>query len=331
MMMQSIGDLARGLVLERQTARLKADINRLTGELGSGRVADPARRLADTGPLAALGAAIARAEAHRAALGEIGRRAEIVQSVIGGLDTLAAPVRSAALALGPEPSPGKVALAADLARGRFADATALLNSRDGLRVVLAGAEGAGNALAPPAEILDALRTAIGPLVPMTAPAIVEAVRDWFDAPTGFAAAAWRGSATAAGPVAAAPGEAIGLDVNALDPAFRQTLEGLALAVLAGEAPDKGAALLGAAAARLGTAAETRALLAGRIGQTEARIEAAMLRHGAEASALSMRRNTMTEADPFATASALSALQDRIETVYAVTARLSRLSLADFLR
>lgn len=331
MMMQSIGDVARGLVLERQTTRLKTDIDRLAGELGSGRVADPARRLGDTGPLAAIGAAIARAEAHRAALSDLGRRAEVMQAVIGSLGAVAAPVREAALAMGPAPSQDQIALAAADARGRFADAVALLNTRDGLRGVMAGAAGAVDALASPATILDGLRAAIGPLDAMTAPQVAAAVSDWFASPAGFETSAWQGSKAVAGPVAALPGEAIGLDVTALDPAFRQTLEGLALAALAGEVAEGGATLLGAAAATLGSAAEARALLSGRVGQAEARIDTAMIRHGAEANALAMRRNTLTEADPYATASALTALQDRLEMVYALTARLSRLSLADYMR
>jgi flagellar hook-associated protein 3 FlgL len=332
MMMQSIGDLARGLVLERQTARIKSDVSRLAQELASGRVADTARHVGgNTAPVALIGAAIARAEAHRTALADLGRRAEVVQIVIASLDATAAPVRATALALGPAPTAGQIVLAATEASGRFADAVSLLNTRDAARGVLAGAAAGVDALATPSAILDGLRTSLGPLDGMTGSDIASAVRTWFAAPSGFAATAWQGDATASGPVAAMPGERIALEVTALDPAFRDTLAGLAIAVLAGDAPDRGAALLGEAAATLGAAADGRAMLAGRIGQTQARIDAAMVRHATEADALAIRRNTMTEADPYATGSALSTLQDRLEAVYAITARLSRLSLADFMR
>ena len=332
MMMQSIGDLARGFVLERQTTRLKSDIGRMTQALGSGRVVDAARHLGgNTAPLAAIDAAIARAEAHKGALADLGRRAGTMQTVLAALDRATAPVRATAVALGPDPSPGQIALAATEALGRFEDAVALVNTRDASRSIFAGAATDSDALAAPAVILGQLRAAIGPIDSMPGDAVAEAVRTWFAAPTGFAAAAWLGDTTMAGPVAAQRGQAIAVDTTALDPAIRKTFEGLALAVLAGEATAAGATLLGEAAASLTAAADGRALLAGRIGLTEARIADAAAQHGAEASALAIRRNSLTEADPFATASALTNLQDRLETVYAVTARLSRLTLADFLR
>jgi flagellar hook-associated protein 3 FlgL len=331
-MLQSIGDLARGLGLERQTKRIKADIDRLTRELGSGRVADTARHLqGNTAPLAAIDAAIARANAHRTALADLGRRAEVVQKVIAALDATAAPVYATALASGTAPSQAQIDLAATEALGRFQDAVALINTREASRSVLAGAATGNDALAAAAAILDGLRSAIGPLDTMTGPAIADAVRAWFAEPTGFAATAWQGDTTAAGPVAGRQGQTLAIDATALHPAFRKTLEGVALAVLAGEAPGRGAALLGEAAASLRAAAEERAFLSGTIGQMQARIDDATVRQGAEADALSLRRNALTEADPYATASALAALQDRLETVYAVTARLSRMTLADFMR
>jgi flagellar hook-associated protein 3 FlgL len=67
-----------------------------------------------------------------------------------------------------------------------------------------------------------------------------------------------------------------------------------------------------------------------IGTLEARIETATARNSAETSALEMARNEIIAVDPYKAATDLSAAQTQLETLYTVTARLSRLSLAGYL-
>ena len=55
-----------------------------------------------------------------------------------------------------------------------------------------------------------------------------------------------------------------------------------------------------------------------------------IRNAAEASALQIARNGLVAADPYDTATAIQAVQTQIETLYTLTARLSRLSLTDYL-
>ena len=48
------------------------------------------------------------------------------------------------------------------------------------------------------------------------------------------------------------------------------------------------------------------------------------------STLQVSRNDIRSADPYQTATALTEVQTQIETLFAVTARLSRLNLVDYL-
>ena len=72
-------------------------------------------------------------------------------------------------------------------------------------------------------------------------------------------------------------------------------------------------------------------LRGELGQTEEAIEIAEARANAQLSALKINRSDLLSADPFETATALEDATTRLESLYTITARLSRLSLTDFLR
>jgi flagellar hook-associated protein 3 FlgL len=79
-----------------------------------------------------------------------------------------------------------------------------------------------------------------------------------------------------------------------------------------------------------TSGDTRAQLMARVGTAQARISAATIRNGAEESALGLARAGIVSADPYDAAARLEDLQTRIEALYLITARVSRLSLADYI-
>jgi flagellar hook-associated protein 3 FlgL len=68
-----------------------------------------------------------------------------------------------------------------------------------------------------------------------------------------------------------------------------------------------------------------------LGHVQERIETSLTRLDSEAAALDMAIAELTVADPFATAAKLEATQVQLETLYAVTARLSSMGLAGYLR
>ncbi len=90
-------------------------------------------------------------------------------------------------------------------------------------------------------------------------------------------------------------------------------------------------LANAAAERLLTSGEPRAVLQARIGTVQAQVAEARARNAAEESALGIARNGLVEIDPYHRAAELQDLQNRLESFYVITARLSRLSLTEYLR
>ena len=58
---------------------------------------------------------------------------------------------------------------------------------------------------------------------------------------------------------------------------------------------------------------------------------ASARNGAETSALEIARTDILAIDPYRTATELQSTETRLETLYTLTARLSRLSLSEYLR
>ena len=173
----------------------------------------------------------------------------------------------------------------------------------------------------------------------TAGDIEAAVTAWFDAAPGgggFLDSAYGGATGTATRFALAPGDSTSIDITAADPGIRSLLKGFALGalltqgVLGGDTAAR-AALAGAAGAEL-VAAGNRVLdLQTGLGTVEARLSDAAARNANEAAALKVARSSIIAADPYETATALQEAQTRMETLYTLTAHLSQLSLADYLR
>ncbi|MGQ0564877.1 MAG: flagellin [Gemmobacter sp.] len=334
MPLTSLGDLTHSFVLRRQSTDLKATAQRLSSEVTTGRVADTARAVSgDLVPLSGIETSLTRLQAYRAATTEAGLFASGLQEALGVLDRMAGDLATSLLTASNSGHAAMIAAAGADAAGRFDSAIATLNTRLGDRSLFAGTATTQPALAPPEIILAALDTAVAGAP--TAEAMAAAVADWFASPTGFAAVAYRGS-VAMSPLPVSPEDEVRLDVTAMDPTILRTLEGLALGALldrdAGPAttPER-AALARLSGERLMSGQTDRAALSARVGTTEARIDAAVQRNETEGAALERVRAGLLSVDPYAAASELEAVQTQIETLHAITARLARLSLVDFLR
>ncbi len=330
----SLGDMAQSFMLRRQTVALKSDLQRLSTELTTGRVADTAARVSgDLGPVSGIDASLARLKGYGAVTAEAGLFAGSMQTALGVVDDLSSALSRTLLAASSSSSQSLVDATGRDARSRLETALSALNTRVGDRSVFGGVATNGPATAPAETIMLALDTAI--LGATSVQDIETAVTDWFNAPTGFAALGYTGGAALA-PVNIAPGEEANLDITATDPAIRATLKGLAMAALL----DRGV-LAGQPAARQDLAKRAglsllesqseRTFLAARLGAAEAQIDAAASRNAAETTSLQIARSDITAADPFETASRLQETQQQLEKIYAITARITRLSLMDYLR
>jgi len=181
-------------------------------------------------------------------------------------------------------------------------------------------------------MLTALQTAATGAT--TAGQVTAAVTAWFADPLGFGAFYQGGDPLSPAPIAA--GETADLSTTAMDQTLRDTLAGFAMAalidrgVLAGDATERGR-LVKAAGQQLISTEVGRTTLAARIGTVEAQIEAARTRNSAEESSLGILRSDIGSVDPYEAATRLQTIQSQLESLYLVTARVSRLSLAEYLR
>jgi flagellar hook-associated protein 3 FlgL len=164
--------------------------------------------------------------------------------------------------------------------------------------------------------------------------VTAAVTGWFADPLGFGAFYQGGGPLSPTPIA--QGETADVSTTAMDPALRDTLAGLAMAalidrgVLAGDTAERGR-LAQQAGQQLVSTEDARTTLQARIGTVEARIEAARTRNASEETALSILRSDIGSVDPYEAGTRLEAIQSQLESLYLVTARVSRLSLAEYLR
>lgn len=331
----TIGDQAALFLQRRQSAQLKAEMQRLGQELATGRRQRPATpATGDSAHLLEIARTQTRLVAGRAATAEAAFLLDAAQRALGEAGELAGATGSAMLAAASAADPARISGAAAEAATRLAAAVTALNGRAAERALFSGTATGTAPLAGPAAILAALQATVAG---ETTAAGVQAVVDaWFDTPGGgFESLAYQGDG---GTLVLRLGTAgdLALPARADGPEIRAALKGLALAALA-DAPGLAAApeqktLLARAAAEAALAGADRVTtLRAGIGALQARVEEAEVRQAAEATALGLAQAQFTAADPFDTATRLQAAQTQLETLFAVTARQSRLTLTAFLR
>jgi flagellar hook-associated protein 3 FlgL len=333
-MMQPIGDLARSLVARRDLAAALSAQQDNARAMTTGRVADPARHLSGSlSLLSALEADLARGTAYTTSLSQMQTMASGMQAALGVVDDLAQAASGRLLSPATDRDGVATATLAADARGSFDGAVAALQTRIGGMSAFGGTGSDGPALADAASRLAAASGAAAGQVTVTG--IVQAIVDWFDDPAGFGATGYVGGPPRP-PQPIGPGKSAALPVTADDPALRRTLAGLAIAALSqtlavGRPTDTAAGLQRAAGNVLLGGKDDRTALAARIGTVEERLATDATRLDAALGEVEMARSRLIGADPAEAATALEARQTQIETIYALTARLSRLTLTDVLR
>lgn len=330
----SIGDLAQSFVLRKQNADLKAGISQLTQEMTTGLKRDPAKHLSgDVGALTGIDSALARLGAYSRAANDHALFTGAMQSALGAVQDLTTDLVPSLLAVTSTGNTGSMAVVSREAGQAFRTVVSLYNTRLGDRALFAGDQTSTTPLVPADQILQQMQTAVsGALTVQDAEAALDL---WLNSPTGFVATAYQGGA-ALSDVSIGPGQSALVDITAADPAMRETLKGLGMAALLQQGlftgdPPLQAALIQRSGEVLAAGQNSRALMAGRLGTAEGQIDDALSRNAAEVSALQIARLSLVSADPYDAAARLQEAQGQLETLYTLTARLSRLSLVDFLR
>ncbi|WP_052171908.1 flagellin [Paracoccus sanguinis] len=331
----SVGDLSRFVLLRQSNAQLKTRLSVLSQEMTTGLKADvPAATGGNLGRLAQVQGRLATLESFNRNASLAQSETSALQAALEGIAGLAnrGPEVQAAAAMEDEAA---LDMRAAQAAQDFRTAVRMINTEAGGRFALSGTEVGTAPLAPAEDILALARAQVAG---MTDPvAISDALDAWFssDAAGGFLDQAFRGN-TEATSTGVSPDTTIQRDLNASAPEFRTLLKGLAMAALAGEpaaALPHGAksVLIRAAGRELSEASLGIVRARATLGMQQESIDQALARNVAEGSALSIARSDILAADPYQTASELTQTEANLQNLYALTARMTKLSLTDYIR
>lgn len=331
----SIGDGVQQFQLQRQNTAIKTTLNRLTNELSSGNASDLIKaNNGDTAKFSAVDNRLKVLSSLKFLTAETQLTLSTTQAALSNLDTQRGALADPLILINKESTDLQVTEAARASRDRFDGLIQTLNTRVGDDSLFAG-KAVNDAAFTSSDIMIADVVAqIGGATDTAT--IMAAIDTWFDDPAGgFATVAYTGDTGDQVVRRLDNTTQVTLDARADDPGIKEVLKGAVYASIASEMGglDKQtkAELLFAGGVQLQGAASDLAQVQGRLGYVEGEVERFSAAHSSEQAALNIARNLMTQADPFETATELQAIQTQLETHYAMTARLSRLSLAEYLR
>jgi flagellar hook-associated protein 3 FlgL len=318
--------------LSSAIGRLRAQHAEASGELVTGRVADPARE---------LGAGLESALLLKKAIDDIG---SIRQTIALG-KTRAAGTQASLSVVAKDAAGLSAEILGAVARGdeiaikiggasaeqRLRAAFGALNAR-----VADVSLFAGDAVDRPAlASADTLLADVGALYAASATAAdFEAALDvYFNDPAGgFSQSVYLGGAGDAPRADLGEGESVATAARADEPAIKDVLRALAATAVAAAAPPGAMRdeVLGGASGKMLAGADGVAAIAARIGIAEERMEAREQRLDFENTVLTEAYNGLTARDTYEAASRLQQIEVALEASYTITARLSQLTLSRFI-
>ena len=333
--MRTDGPLLPLLAPRDYASDTRARLDRLTEELATGRQADTGRALtSDFSTFSRVSHELRTIEARGSALDRAAIWTEVAQTSLGALDGVSKSLDEAvvtSLSAADGRSFANLAKAGDAALG---DMVRILSKTDGGRAVFGNGDTSGT---PPYD-LETLRAETRALAQAATdlPSLLQSFDDYFAAGGGVEASAQ--SAFPADPLKfpLGGGESLEVPVDARDSAIRDALKQAALVAALPEAgfdvtPTDRRTLAIELPRRAAGASGDLAGLRGGLGSVEARIGLLATRLGEDRTDLEARRTDAVGTDAFDVATRLQSEMSRLETIYAVTARRSRLNLTDFLR
>lgn len=336
MPISSIGDMRQHFLTARANTSLTTELNTLVQELISGENSDLTEHLgAGQTQLSGVDRQLDMLSSYARSNVSTGQMLSAMQSALENVEAQRGTVSSALLTIGESSSTSQVQEAGSIARSGFDSLVQSLNIRFGDSVMFGGNDLSETPLVDAETMLADIETAIAGLT--SASDITSAIDNWFDQAGGsFETLAYQGDDAGFMSRPTDANGAIDIEVRADDQTFRDMFKAFAKAAIAGDPSitlddstrqemqqQAGVGLLSVASPLAG--------LRGRVGFAESQIEEASVRISAQQTSYSIARNDLVSADPFETATRLEAVQLQLETHYTLTARLSRLSLTEYLR
>lgn len=313
----------------------RARLDRLTEELATGRQFDTGRALSsDFSSFSRVAHDLRTLQTREDALSRATIWMDVAQTSLGAIDDIGTRLSEALTSGLNAPGTNSILNLGAVGDGALADIVNTMARTDAGRAIFGNGDATGS---PPFDlaVLQAETTALAQSA-TDVDSLLRAFDDYF-AP---------GGAVETGALTAYPadsvrfplgsGESLSVSVAAGDEALRDAVK---QAALVAALPDVGFALTAADKRTLSldlprrsvAAGASLASLRGGLGSVEARASLLSERLSDERAQLESRRTDAVGTDPFEVANRLQSEMSRLETIYAVTARRSRLRLTDYLR
>lgn len=332
--MEVIGDMARALVLRANQVRLRQEMDQLAVEVATGFVKDPAQHLhGDLTGLLSVDRALSKLDTYRVNTTEATFLSGSMQTALDEIQGRSELLSQSLIAAELTPNSALLNTMAEDAQNALNQVMNGLNRSVAGRFLFSGTATDREAVQDSAILLNDVRTALAGQTTMTG---IETVLDTFFGSGGtYETATYTGSNTGLAPLKLSETESANLDIRATDPVFRAVLKPMVMAALAtdgtlGLSQDVQIEMLTTAGQDLLAAQQDVVELRAGLGALEARVEETTARNSAEYTATSIARLDLVGTDQYYTASRYENIRGQLESLYAITARSQRLSLAEYL-
>jgi flagellar hook-associated protein 3 FlgL len=330
----SLGDMAQSYAMQTRNGTLKQDIQRLPLELSSGRVADVRKVIGGNAAYVNdLERSLKKLDGYDLATLEASQFVSGAQAALSRMGDLNTSFRDTLLTTSGSAMGDSSSFVLDQAKSTFTDLVSAMNTSVSGRSVFGGIATDMLPIAPAEDLLAALSTAISGAG--TVDDIITAAQVWFDDPAGYGAVGYLGSDTTLAPLALSDEENALFDLRGDDPALRNMLKNFAIMALADD-PTLGLSvnqqneLYQKSPPGVMGASSSIIDLQAKIGFSEGRIETITVRNSAERTSLQIARNDLLGVNPYETATELEQVQFQLQSLYAITSRMSQLSLVNYL-
>lgn len=334
MTITSLGDLSQSYAMKSRNGALKADIQRLTFELSSGRVADVRKAVGGSSAYVNdLERNLKKLDGFDLAAREASQFAAGAQSALARIGDLSNEFRDTLIAnQGAALSANSDSILTQ-AKDTLDDLISAMNTSVSGRSIFAGTATDASPIVPADDLLAALSSAVSGAGNVDD--MLTAAQLWFDDPAGYGTVGYLGSTDNLAQFSLSDDEGASFDLRGDDPALKAVLLNFAMIALADD-PALGLSvteqneLLKKSTPGLLAASGPIIDLQAKIGFSENRIETTTVRNSAERTALEIAKNDLLGVNPFETATELEQVQFQLQSLYAITSRMSQLSLVNFL-
>ncbi len=331
----SIGDMSQHFISLRNGGSLKAELARHGQELVTGRLSDVVAGVGgDTRQLSGLEHSLNTNASYQNAAQETSLLLEQMQLSLERVEDARSSATDSLLLISSQSLPNQISEAVQTSQQSFGEVVTALNGQLANRSLFSGTSVDVVPLATADDMLADIRQTVGGAT--TASDIAAIVDDWFDSPTGgFQTMGYQAENNGSNLKFLGPEQTINIETRADDERLKDILKATSKAAILADLTQvipqvEQAQLLQMAGAGLLSGASGLTEVRAELGNQQNRVSVITARLSAEESTLSIAFNDMTAADPFETASKLQAVQAQLETHFAVTARLSRLTLAEYI-